>query len=398
MKIKHIELKDFKSFTFSNIKTITIDTEEPIQIVVGQSGAGKSRLLQEITPTAALKPNYGRKGYKKLIIEHNESLYELISDFSNKSKPHSFIKDGEELNVGGTGIVQNELSERYFSYTNLVKNILYFSIKMCEMSKGERKALILNINPTDLNLVIDKHKYVCSKIREFKNNLSLLYRRKQEIEAKMLNKYVLEEKYKLKDDLNKQLQKLSKDEYYLNHQLSIIETDNNVNNKINDIYNIVADCRNYRNKTLAIRQVLGLDQLEKDINLLSAKHNYLDKDNYPEKKIELTYILSEKEKNEYELQASIYNLLQEMENANKHLREINLTQDAGILEKTLKELEQEYTEYSSLEEPKVRIEEDNYSSHIKFKNRLTQYLSDFVNLHIHKKIIDENKLYLCKKN
>lgn len=397
MKIKHIELRDFKSFAFSNIKTITIDTEEPIQIVVGQSGAGKSRLLQEIIPTAALKPNYGRKGYKKLVIEHNESLYELISDFSNKGKPHSFIKDGEELNVGGTGVVQNELSERYFSYTNLVKSILYFSVKMCEMSKGERKALILNINPTDLSLVIDKHKYVCSKIRECKNNLTLLYRRKQEIEAKMLNKYVLEEKYKLKDDLNKQLQELSKDEYYLNHQISMIKIDNSVNNKVNDIYTIISDCEPRGNKMLFIRQTLGLDQLEKDINLLSARHRYLDKDDYPERKVELACILSEKERKERELQMSVYKLLQEMENANKHLREINLTQDAGILEKTLKELEQEYTEYSSLEEPKVRIEEDNYSSHVEFKNRLTQHLSNFTNLHIRKKIIDENKLYLCKK-
>ena len=61
------------------------------------------------------------------------------------------------------------------------------------MSKVDRRSLLLSLNPVDLSLVIEKHKYVQSKIRDYKANLKHLYTRKQELESAMLSKEVLEE-------------------------------------------------------------------------------------------------------------------------------------------------------------------------------------------------------------
>lgn len=215
MKILSIELKDFKRFSLSGIRCIKADINEFIQILIGTNGSGKSSLLNELTPYAAVKPMYGKKGYKQLKIEHNGSYYTLISDFGNKSKTHSFIKDDVELNIGGTSTIQNELVATHFNYTSVIHDLLYNNYHMCQMSKADRKTLLIQLNPIDMSVVLEKHKFVCSKLREYKSNLSMLYRRKQEIEANLKSDDWFKEKYKLRDLLNIQYTEYSNTEYHL---------------------------------------------------------------------------------------------------------------------------------------------------------------------------------------
>ena len=390
MRINRIELIGFKPFKFANIKHLTIDVEEDIQIVMGQIGCGKSTLLNEITTFGTFKNMFEKNGYKRIDLEHEGNKYTLISDFKNKNKIHSFIRNGEDLNVGGTQPVQIELTERYFKFTSLVRDILYNKLQMCTMSKAERKDLLLKINPVDLRLVIDKHRQVCTKIREHKSNLNLLYRRKQEIEAQMLPKEVLEEKRTKLQTLKNELQELSSEEYLLHSQLNIYKNASNNTKDYSRIFNLVK----YGN-TKDLYEYLGLFDLEKKVNKVSYIFD-IDKTN--ENKVqELSILISNKNKEIEYFKSNIEKSLKDIDNANRHLQEMNSTNNVNVLENLLKELEKEYETYKHVEQPKVIIPKEEYDYYIKkVKPLINDAILKFITFHATKKIIYQNNLRLCK--
>ena len=97
MRINKIEIANFKPFKFPNIKKFEADIEDDIQVLIGQSGSSKTSVLNEITTFATLRSIFEKNGYKKIDLEHEGDIYTLISDFKNKNKVHSFLKNGEEL-------------------------------------------------------------------------------------------------------------------------------------------------------------------------------------------------------------------------------------------------------------------------------------------------------------
>lgn len=220
MYIKNIKLDKFIPFGLAQIRKLEATFHSQIQIFIGTNGSGKTSLLNELHPLPAIRSSYKKQGYKKLTIEHEGHEYILTSDFSDKTKAHSFIKDGEELNISHVSGIQSELVSTHLGYTPLVHNLTHFKYKMCQMGKTDRKNFLLAINPIDLTLVLKAHKQCCSKIRECKGNINLLSKRKQEIEDKLLSKDVLQEKYKQKEELEKQNTEISNTIFYLQEELN----------------------------------------------------------------------------------------------------------------------------------------------------------------------------------
>ena len=99
MYIKSIELSKFIPFGLAQIRKLQATFHSQIQIFIGTNGSGKTSLLNELHPLPAIRSSYKKQGYKKLIVEHEGNEYILTSDFSDKTKAHSFIKNGEELNL-----------------------------------------------------------------------------------------------------------------------------------------------------------------------------------------------------------------------------------------------------------------------------------------------------------
>lgn len=391
MRINRIELIGFKPFKFANIKHLIVNIEEDIQIVMGQIGCGKSTLLNEITTFGTFKNMFEKNGYKRIDLEHEGDKYSLISDFKNKNKVHSFIRNGEDLNIGGTQPVQIELTERYFRFTNLVRDILYNKVQMCSMSKADRRSLLLSINPVDLRLVIEKHKQVCSRIRDNKSNLNLLYRRKQEIEAQMLPKEVLEEKKKKKEELQKELQNLSSDEYVIHSQLNMYKKASETVKNYSRIFDLIK----YGSSSSEIFSYLGITDLEKEINKFSFKYQ-VDKEN-TDKEHELRTLLSTKQKEISYFKSNIERSLKEINSANKHLQDINSSSNINVLENLLKELEKEYETYKNVIEPKVIISEEEYEYYLKkVKPEINDLFINFISEHVNKKIIYQENLRKCR--
>ncbi len=187
--------------TLSHIETLTINALNQIQILIGTNGGGKTAVLNELTPLPALKNNYERGGYKKLTIIHKNDEYVLTSSFETKSGTHSFIKNGEELNVSKLANLQKSLCEDHFGYTTQIDDLIHCRFKITQMSEAERKNLLYALFPATPDFVLEFYKKAKSVIRTTKSLLSRSYQQKKELESQMYSK----EEVKLLEDRNKVL-------------------------------------------------------------------------------------------------------------------------------------------------------------------------------------------------
>ena len=223
MYITYLELHQYKPFDFTGISTIKMDLTSPITVIMGTNGSGKSSLLREMTPLPASRPDYHKNGYKKVTIVHDNEVYHLETDFSNKISPHSFKREGVELNISGTTKVQEELVFKYFGYTEDIRKLTHMDINMCKMGPSDRKNYFINTNTVNLSFIIKKHMKALSKVRECKANLAHLYARKADIESKLLTTDNYETLLQRYDSVSKQSVDLDKVIYALEVHISQLE-------------------------------------------------------------------------------------------------------------------------------------------------------------------------------
>jgi hypothetical protein len=275
MKILNAEVRDFMPFRFSGIKRLTMECGSDIQIFIGDNGSGKSSLLEELTPFAASRPTYGKKGYKKLVIHHDKSEYVLISDFTTSKGAHSFLKDGEELNISGTSGIQNELVEQHLGYTQQIENILKYKLHMTKMGKTERKNFLLGINPVNLELVLSKHKQICAKIKDLRATIKHLQQKKIQTENQLLSEDLLAELRKTHKTKNTQLINILSD---INRFKTIIDE---VNERLGDhkhvaIEDDLAIVNQLHSRTRKIcKSLLNLVDIDKTITEEEREEIYL---------------------------------------------------------------------------------------------------------------------------
>lgn len=223
MIITDIELCKYIPFEFSGILRLSLKPISKTIVIQGANGAGKSSLLRECTPLPASRPDYRAEGYKRIKVSHGDSEYVLFSDFTNKTSPHSFKKDEVELNVSGTTGVQNELIEKYLGYTSAIANILNGKLRFATMAAGERKSLLLELNPHQLGFMITEHKKIVSYIRACQNNLTRLYERKIILEGEFLNKDLEDQLTGEHNTLTRDLVKIIEFCHRLTEQISQLE-------------------------------------------------------------------------------------------------------------------------------------------------------------------------------
>lgn len=186
MHLLSLDLRHLDVFQFSDITRLEIEFDAVVQIILGTNGSGKTGLLRELTPRPSPRSSYGSEGYRRLTLRHQGSLYVLTSDYRNKTSPHSFVKDGVELNAGGTTQIQEELVVSELGYTDEVHALVTGSYQFSQMTAGIRRGLLMTLNPCQLGLVLHHHKQVSSAIRSCKANLAMLQERKLLLEQEML--------------------------------------------------------------------------------------------------------------------------------------------------------------------------------------------------------------------
>ena len=149
MKIISLELEGAIRLELSGIKNLKITPETSITAIIGSNGSGKSSLLHYLSPLPADKADFTKTGYKKIILEKENVKYVLTSDF--KDNKHSFVIEstGEELNVGGTQTMQNQLVQDYFNYNKNIHQLLTGKERFTLMSPAKRKEWFTLLCDTD---------------------------------------------------------------------------------------------------------------------------------------------------------------------------------------------------------------------------------------------------------
>ena len=149
MKIISLELEGAIRLELSGIKNLKITPETSITAIIGSNGSGKSSLLHYLSPLPADKADFTKTGYKKIVLEKEGVKYVLTSDF--KDNKHSFVIEftGEELNVGGTQTMQNQLVQDYFNYNKNIHQLLTGKERFTLMSPAKRKEWFTLLCDTD---------------------------------------------------------------------------------------------------------------------------------------------------------------------------------------------------------------------------------------------------------
>jgi ABC-type hemin transport system ATPase subunit len=149
----------------------------PIQIILGTNGSGKSRLVNELSPFPPNVNDYTKQGSKVIKIEHNGRAYTLKTVFAPSTK-HSFIIDNEEnLNEGGTATVQARLIKEHFGFTQEINTLLHDQELFTSMSPSRKKEWFIALCETDYSYAIKQYNKLKEKHRDCLGALKLAKKR-----------------------------------------------------------------------------------------------------------------------------------------------------------------------------------------------------------------------------
>lgn len=208
MYIHSLSLYLYNRLSLQNIKLFNIKFKEIYQLIIGTNGSGKSSIMRELTPMPANHKDYKKKGFKKIVIIHNNLIYHLISDFTHGNN-HAFLicpddgnydveqrTDMTDLNEGHTAKAQKVLVEQHFGITQDIYDVLLGEVKFTEMSPLKRRDWILNLAGGDLEYAISVHRKLNNMVND---QVAIVKHTRRRISDEQLNTISKEEYQELAD-------------------------------------------------------------------------------------------------------------------------------------------------------------------------------------------------------
>lgn len=177
MLYRRLTLVGYTRIALTGYKNIELIFTEPLQVILGTNGAGKSSLMSEISPWPAAVSDYLKTGSKEIEIEHNQNTFILKSVFSPQQR-HSFKIDGQEFNPGGTLTVQKELIKEHFRLTQEILPLIQMRDRFTSMSIAKRKDLFITLCDTNYDYALkcfhrlkDRHRDIIGGIKLTKDRI-----------------------------------------------------------------------------------------------------------------------------------------------------------------------------------------------------------------------------------
>lgn len=173
MIIKKLILHKFKRLALNNIEYLEYSPNQKVQLILGTNGSGKSSLLSELSPLPANHQFYNKDGYKLIIIEYRNTIYELKSFFGSSGNRYSFMKGDEELNPGGTVTVYKELVKQHFNVTQEIHDLLSGVTAFTAMSVSERRNWLTRISDSDYTYAFKYYNSLKEQLRDTQGSLKI---------------------------------------------------------------------------------------------------------------------------------------------------------------------------------------------------------------------------------
>ena len=208
MRIASLQLNDFLFIKDSGINELSVTFTEPVQIIIGSNGSGKSVTLRQLSPYPTVRSMFGKAGFKSLVLEKNGVYYKLDSEYEKPSSPHAFYEgeDEDNLNVGRTTETQKELIIEHLGITPLIDDLIMNRYVFPKMAVTKRKEFLMGVNPDQIGFVLTLIRQTSSKIKACKNNIARLQQRKILLEQELLDDESLLVIQQEKDSINKDLE------------------------------------------------------------------------------------------------------------------------------------------------------------------------------------------------
>jgi len=169
-------------FGVNNITRLEYTPSKGMNVILGGNGAGKSKLLLELTALPINKKHY-KNGFKLITIEHNNSEYVLYSG----NDKQSFKKDGEELNSNGLITTQGKLAIEHFHIDTDIRDLNLSAISFSTLSIQERKKWFTRISTTDYKFSISLFNKLKTLSRDLKGSVKLLNTKNLSIDNDLLS-------------------------------------------------------------------------------------------------------------------------------------------------------------------------------------------------------------------
>lgn len=153
MEYCSIELVGFKRFALTGTKYFKMTMTEAIQLILAKNGAGKSMLLDLLSPVPANPEHFLPDGSKVIVIKDKGRTYTLGNYFGKKTN-HSFNVDGDELNEGGTVSFQRKLVEEHLGYTQDIQDIITGRMRFSAMTSAEKRKWFIRFSPVKFDYAL----------------------------------------------------------------------------------------------------------------------------------------------------------------------------------------------------------------------------------------------------
>ena len=185
MKIIKLILDGYNYLKFSGVDKLSIDVNNPVQVIIGDNGSGKSKLMAMFAAKPPQSTLFNKKGGMELHIDHDN--HEYIMSYDAATKKHSFIQDTVELNDSYTSGVSEELAASHLNYTKVIDKLIFNKMRLSQMTSAARMEFLTSINPINIKFMKDKYVKITSQLKKTKAQLELLYKRSAEYKSAMMD-------------------------------------------------------------------------------------------------------------------------------------------------------------------------------------------------------------------
>ena len=208
MRISSLTLNEYLLLKDSDITEMSVTFTEPVQLIIGSNGSGKSSLLRQLSLYPSVRSLFGKSGFKSLVVEKDSVYYKLDSEYEKPSSPHAFYEgeSEENLNVGRTTDTQKELIVEHLGITSLVDDLIMNRLTFPKWGAAKRREFLMDVNPDQIGFVLPLIKQTTSKIKACRNNLSRLQQRKILLEQDFLDDEALITLEQEKQSVNRDLE------------------------------------------------------------------------------------------------------------------------------------------------------------------------------------------------
>lgn len=184
MRLLKLILTRYTRLKLKDIEVFEFNPTAPTQFIIGTNGSGKSSVVKEYSPLPPEKEDYEEGGGKYASFDLDGVIFKVDSRNEDGHWRHSFIRDGQELNDGGTITVQYQLVRDHFHYTPEIHELLTGEngLRFSKMSAADRRKWFTILPNSNYDYAIGLYKRVTEKYNE---NRHALKRAKENLTIEM---------------------------------------------------------------------------------------------------------------------------------------------------------------------------------------------------------------------